>query len=236
MLAQLLIRAAATASATASAGFKFEPTITSDTTNYNLRSAAVSAGWNQTDPLIATVTINSGVVVSSDSTTTPAFDTGSGFPAGTQLTLINNGYVCGMGGAGGSYGAGKPGGAALAAQFSLNVTNNQILAGGGGGGGSGQLRGGGGGRTGRFNSEGGYSANWPGDPGTFNSGGVPGYGGSPATTGPGYDSLYGGGGGGWGAHGGSGEANYWGGAGGSSVTGNSYITWLATGTRYGAVT
>lgn len=234
MLAQLLIRAAASASA----GFKFDQTIGSDTTNYNLRSAALAGGWDGVKPLLATVTINSGVVVSSNSTSTPAFDTGSGFPAGTQLTLINNGYVCGMGGAGGSYGAGKPGGAALTAQFSLNVTNNQILAGGGGGGGSGQVsaRGGGGGRTGRFNSEGGYSANVAGPPGTFNSGGAPGYGGSPATTGPGYANDYGGGGGGWGAAGGSGGGLYTGGAGGPSVTGNAYITWLATGTRYGSIT
>lgn len=237
MLAQLLIRAAATASA----GFKFEPTISADTINYNLRAAAVSAGWNQTDSLIATVTINSGIVVSSNNTGIPAFDTGSTFPAGSQLRLVNNGYVCGMGGAGADGSAdmaGYPGGPALTARFALAVTNSQVLAGGGGGG----ALGGGGGRTGRVNS----AAGLFGSPGTFASGGN-GIGDNlGGTTGPadhgGYQPA---GGGGWGAAGGTslwspeyGEAvlTVPGGAGGASVTGNSYITWLATGTRYGAIT
>ena len=37
------------------APFNFTPTISEYTLNYNLRAAAVAAGWNQTDPLIATV-------------------------------------------------------------------------------------------------------------------------------------------------------------------------------------
>jgi hypothetical protein len=45
------------------AGFAFNATIATNTQNYNLRTAAIAAGWNQTDPLVATVTINSGVYV-----------------------------------------------------------------------------------------------------------------------------------------------------------------------------
>ena len=80
--------------------FVFDDVIASDVTNYNLRARAVAAGWDQVVPLIATTTVNSGVVLSADSTGTYGFDTGAGFPAGTTLTLIMPGYVCGMGGAG----------------------------------------------------------------------------------------------------------------------------------------
>ena len=44
------------------------------------------------------------------------------------------------------------------------------------------------------------------------------------------------GGGGWGAAGGKGAASATPGAGGAAVVGNSYITWVNTGTRYGAIT
>lgn len=239
MLAQLLIRAASSGVS----GFQFKQTISADTTNYNLRSAALAGGWDGVKPLLATVTINSGVVVSSDNTTTPAFDTGSGFPAGSQLELVNNGYVCGMGGRGGSnYNSShQGGGTALRASFPLSVTNVGVIAGGGGGGreGSGDpdyAAGGGGGRSGRHNSAGG-TGYYYGGAGTFSSGGGGGNGGAGGTTGPGGDAAsgLGGGGGGWGSNGG-GNGWYAGGAGGSSVTGNSYITWLATGTRYGSIT
>ncbi len=60
--------------------FNFTPTISADTLNYNLRAAAVAAGWNQTDPLNATVTINSGVYVGSSNTSGYGFDTGVTFP------------------------------------------------------------------------------------------------------------------------------------------------------------
>ena len=45
----------------------------------------------------------------------------------------------------------------------------------------------------------------------------------------------GGGGGGWGASGGN-TGYYAGGTGGAAVVGNSYITWINTGTRYGDIT
>lgn len=125
--------------------FVFNQTISSNTTNYNLKSAAIAAGWNQTSIMNATITINSGVYVYSTSTGTYAFDTGSTFPAGTTLALINNGGIIGCGGAGGQGGgaqgvngsAGSSAGPALIARYAITVTNNGTIAGGGGGGGGG---------------------------------------------------------------------------------------------------
>ena len=66
-------------------GFVFTPTISADTSNYNLRAQAVAAGWDQTLPLLADITVASGVVVSANNTSAYAFDTGSSFPAGSSL-------------------------------------------------------------------------------------------------------------------------------------------------------
>lgn len=124
--------------------FIFDQTISADTNNYNLKNAAIAAGWNETDPLQASVTINSGVVVSSVLSTGIAFDTGSGFPDGTTLSLTNNGTIRGKGGNGGvggqsaPAGNGEAGGTALRTQYLLSVTNNGAIEGGGGGGGGGE--------------------------------------------------------------------------------------------------
>lgn len=199
-------------------GFVFDDVITSDVTNYNLRARAVAAGWDQVVPLVATTTVNSGIVLSADSTGQYAFDTGVTFPAGTTLALINNGFVIGMGGAGGaSYTAGSNGGPALRAQYAIGIDAAGGVIGGGGGGGGGNKGGGGGGRSGRTDAAGGVGAP-AGASGTFSSGG-----------------SGGGGGGGWGASGGT-TGSYAGGTGGAAVVGNSYITWINTGTRYGAIT
>ena len=128
-----------------STAFVFNQTISSDTTNYNIKSAAIAAGWDQTKPLIATVTINAGVYVYSTSTGSYAFDTGSSFFAGSTLALINNGIILGRGGDGGTGGlsfnvagtAGGTGGPAFIARYAINVTNNGTIGGGGGGGGGG---------------------------------------------------------------------------------------------------
>lgn len=216
--------------------FVFAPTISADVSNYNLRAEAIAAGWNGTSPLTATVTIASGVVVSANSTSAYAFDTGTGFPTGSTLALVNNGYVIGMGGAGGSASyaywlgcKGGPGGAALLAQAPIAVTNNGTIGGGGGGGNGGvhpeiSVGGGGGGRSGRTSSAGGspYNGGPAGQAGTF------------AAAGYGiYDGSYGGD---WGADGvGTTSAGFAGPA-GPAVVGNSNITWLATGTRMGALT
>jgi hypothetical protein len=131
-----------------SSGFTFSQTISANIANYNLKAAAIAAGWNQVLPLNATITINSGIYVYSTSTGAYAFQTGSTFPAGTTLSLINNGIILGMGGAAGagaqisSYGGtvapvGAAGGPALLAQQAITITNNGVIAGGGGGGGGG---------------------------------------------------------------------------------------------------
>ena len=234
--------------------FVFTPTISADTSNYNLKAAAIAAGWDQVTPLLATVTVNAGIVLSATATSGYGFDTGATFPAGTVLTLICQGYICGMGGAGGSGGigvsgegiVGLPGGAALRAQYAISIDalGGTIAGGGGGGGrGTGLTAAGGGGRSGRTNSSGGNA-------GTFSSGGNGasgggGAGGSGGTTSVGGNGALGGGyqggggGGGWGASGGYGDTtapSSAGGAGGAAVVGNSYITWINTGTRYGSIT
>ena len=218
-------------------GFVFVDVITSDVTNYNLRARAVAAGWDQVVPLVATTTVNSGIVLSADSTGQYAFDTGVTFPAGTTLALINNGFVIGMGGAGGAaYTAGSNGGPALRAQYAIGIDAAGGVIGGGGGGGGSSRGGGGGGRSGRTDAAGGGGAP-AGASGTFSSGGSGGGGGAGGTTGPGEagSGVSGGGGGGWGASGGT-AGSYAGGTGGAAVVGNSYITWINTGTRYGSIT
>ena len=195
----------------------YSVTISSDQTNLNLRSYAVSAGWNQTTNLIAT--INSGIYVSANSTGTPGLTINGSFPAG--VSLINNGYIIGMGGDGGNGGGsdvsnyypgtpGGGGGGALSVSSAVSITNNGTIGGGGGGGGGAQTGyipgakyppggigagGGGGGASGRTNSAGG--AGGVGIP-TYVVG--PGFGGSPGT-------VSGGGAGG-------GTRNGWGGPGG----------------------
>lgn len=218
--------------------FVFRQTISSDATNYVLRNAAITAGWDGIVPLDAEVTVASGIVLSADSTGNYGFDTGSGFPVGTTLKLIMPGYVCGMGGAGGAaYTAGSNGGPALRAQYAIGIDAAGGVIGGGGGGGGGNKSGGGGGggRSGRTDAAGASG----GASGTFSSGGSGGGGGGGAggTTDPGGDGsgVSGGGGGGWGASGGT-TGSYAGGTGGAAVVGNSYITWINTGTRYGSIT
>ena len=127
-----------------SSSFVFNQTISSDTTNYNLKSAAIAAGWDQTVPLVATITINSSIYVYSTSTGSYAFDTGSSFYSGSTLALINNGTILGKGGDGGTGGlnasagaAGGSGGPAFIGRYAINVTNNGTIGGGGGGGGGG---------------------------------------------------------------------------------------------------
>lgn len=128
--------------------FRFAPTISVNTANYNIKSAAIAAGWDQVKPLQAIVTINSGVYVYSTSVGSYALSTGTTFPSGTTLELINNGTIIGMGGNGGIGGGSAPpygvmntvgtaGGPALLAQYAISITNNGSIAGGGGGGGGG---------------------------------------------------------------------------------------------------
>lgn len=272
--------------------FVFNQVISANTQNYNLRNAAVAAGWDQVLPLIATVTINSGVYVSANSTGLYAFDTGAtSYPANSSLALINNGFIIGMGGNGGSSSgrsglsanvagsAGGNGGPAVRITLPTQITNNGTIGGGGGGGGGARTSyfvsgdgkngysyyimrggGGGGGRTGATNTGGGgvgpagsYSPYYrgpyyayPGGTGTASGAGGGGRGDGVNGT---VDGGVGGGGGNWGSAGGSGSAGtsyvqtyytsaggpYGGGAGGACLVGNSFVTWVVTGTRLGAI-
>ena len=243
---------------------QFSFTISSNTSNANLRSLAVTAGWNTSSKVVAT--INSGVYVYSTSTGTPGLTVNGSFPGG--VSLINNGTILGMGGAGGAGNSqtGGAGGTAILVSTALSVTINCIIGGGGGGGGgsayycyyyyaccygytsNGAGSGGGGGRTGLTNSSGGSAFNGNGA-GTGNAGsaGTSTAGGTGGAGTGGNRNKAGGTGGTWGASGSSGQSCpcgcYWyvrggasGGGGGKATCGaGTYITWVATGTRYGSV-
>lgn len=229
-------------------GFVWRPTISADVINWNLYLQALAADWDGVTPLDAIVTVANGIVLSANSTSVYGFDTGSGFPVGTSLKLIMPGYVCGMGGAGGPEltsaaphaGDGLPGGAALRAQYAITIdATGGVIAGGGGGGSQGAWYsgstsygwGGAGGRSGRVNSANGSGITTGSEAGTFAAAGI----GKPE------NAYYyaGGSGGGWGQSGGAGGGTEYPGTpgtGGAAVVGNSYITWINTGTRYGAIT
>ncbi|RTL56533.1 MAG: hypothetical protein EKK46_04160, partial [Rhodocyclaceae bacterium] len=133
--------------------FVFSQTLTANTFNYNIRNAAASAGWDQSTPLQASITVAPGVIIGSRSTLIPAFDTDANFPAGSSLTLVNNGSILGAGGQGGSGGAwnppanstwtgnaGQAGGLALRSSTPISITNGSgTIGGGGGGGGAGAM-------------------------------------------------------------------------------------------------
>lgn len=117
--------------------------IASNTTNYNLYTAASSP----TDKVLVSLTINSGIVVGSGSTDSPSFTTGSGWVSGSKINIVNNGTIAGKGGNGGhsdtwtdSPGAGSPGGYggnAVNLLYPITLTNTGLIGGGGGGGGGG---------------------------------------------------------------------------------------------------
>ena len=125
-------------------------TINSPVSNYTIFSAAGSPSA----PAIVTITNNS--VVTSTSTAIPAMQTGTGWHAGSTITIINNGYIAGRGGAGGNGGgyaafgnvtaahggAGGGGGLGLYLQYpvTLNNTSGYLYGGGGGGGGGAGVR------------------------------------------------------------------------------------------------
>lgn len=211
--------------------FVFSPTISGYITNYNIRSAAIAAGWDQSTPLQATITNNG--VIGSNSTGAWALVTDGSYPAGSSITIINNNYITGRGGDGGNCGPqnGGAGGPAFLAQCPCTVYNNGVIQGGGGGGGAGQSPwGGGGGGSGYPGGNGGIGGGYDdgmgsnGRVGTLTAGGIGGF-------------YYGAPGGGPGSAGAQTPTQYvgYGGAGGQAVGGNGYISWGATGTRYGAI-
>jgi hypothetical protein len=104
----------------------------------------------------ATLIINNGVYLYSNSISTPAL-TISGWATGDRVYIVNNGYIIGRGGDGGSYNnttksinRATNGGNAISLAFDATIFNNGYIAGGGGGGGAANLSatGGGGGGAG----------------------------------------------------------------------------------------
>ena len=123
--------------------FTFNKTIAANTTNYNLYNDMVAAGWNGTVAVNATVTINSSVYVYSTSTGTYGFNVSS-IPSGSVISITNNGFIYGRGGAGGNSttgtgSVGGNGGPAFFTNYALSLRNNGTIYGGGGGGGSGGM-------------------------------------------------------------------------------------------------
>jgi len=236
----------------------FAFTISSNQTDVNLRTLALAAGWPGLNKVVAT--IGSGVQISSTSTGTPALTVNGSFPNGVEL--INSGVIVGKGGTGGQgsvfdspiTNVGQPGfagGGALLVSVACSITNNSVISGGGGGGGGGnvsyfeesRLSGGGGGGGNGFGAAGAAGAFT--DLGTPSAGSTGGQlSGGAGGAGAGYRGTFGGAGGAGGtnaAAGSSGGAGNQGnpapagGAGGYAVSGNSNITWLVFGTRYGTI-
>lgn len=95
--------------------------------------------------------VESGVVIGSTSIANYALDTGSAWPSGSTIKLINNGYIVGKGGDSAYSGAqagnnnGGAGGNSILLNHDLILINSGIIGGGGGGGGGGYYIPGGGG-------------------------------------------------------------------------------------------
>jgi hypothetical protein len=220
-----------------------------NTTQYStpqdLRTLALAAGWNGTDNVLFTNNSN----ITSNTTSSPALSIAGSFPNG--VLFVNNGYLVGMGGAGGVYNQnGYDAGPAATVSTAVTITNNGTFAGGGGGGAAGVAFGycgtdltgtGGGGASGYTASAGGgcrYNACATGS--QYDS--ATGFYDIPGTLGIPYNcgvvGSYGGDGGAWGNPGNNGSYRgpiWYGGAAGNSLSGNSYVTWLAFGTRTGPV-
>lgn len=229
-----------------------------DEFDVDLYAVFVAEFGTPADAVELTVSIQSGVLISATITTIPAFKISTSWPAGSTITITNQGTIAGRGGKGGGYPggilnfngtAGEDGGLGLLADYPVTIDNSTgVIAGGGGGGGQGSsdsspggTAAGGGGGGGMPNGSGGNSVSGSGNPGTAASPLAAGVGG--AVTGPvgGLYSGAGGDGGSYGQPGDSGTTGTYGsgGSGGSAgncINGNSNITWTATGTRHGAIT
>lgn len=123
----------------------FNAVISSHYDQLNLRSWALSNGWNGTVP--ATITLAGGYYLYSSNVSGAALTIDGSWPGG--LTFVNNGYIMGMGGIGGGYSYtnvspataypnyGQTSGSnAINLGVSCTIQNNSYIGGGGGGGGS----------------------------------------------------------------------------------------------------
>lgn len=238
-------------------------TISSNTANYTLNTA--KAPGYVAGKSAVTLTINSGVIVSSSSTGSYAFSVDNSWSVGDRVTIVNNGTILGRGGNGGGGNPGSTGfpnpglpgsagGPALFVNFPTTINNGsgRIAGGGGGGGGGGAssspaIAGGSGGGGGIGGSNGGpggaSSSSFPGIPGTAGTLTANGTGG-PAVTSSGKFTFSGGKGGDGGSYGSSGNNGNGagggdggsGGAAGGAIVGVSKVTFAATGTINGSQT
>lgn len=233
-------------------GYVFLQTLTGTVYDYNVRNAAIAAGWNGVERLTATINVTATGVMLASYYASKGFVTGT-LPLGSSVTLNNAGQIWGTRGLGNSGGntsgsnggLGLQGGDAVVASAPLFINNTGTIAGGGGGGGGGG---------------GAYAPGLGGGNDAFAAGGAGGNGegyNSPATSGvAGYTSNpvggaiassgYGGDGGLAGLNGGAGStasvtaggaAGTGGalGAAGLAVVGGEYVTWASVGTVRGAV-
>ena len=198
--------------------------LSSNQTNYVLNTAK-AAGYVAGISDI-TLTINSGVYVSSNDTGVPALDVDTSWAAGDTVTVVNNGFIVGRGGNGGAGvsiigprtfsggSAGSAGGLAFRAQRGVSVNNAGTIGGGGGGGGGGGARAGSTGEPPQSVNEpgsgggGGRGGSSGGAGGTLYTGGAASAGGAGTLTAAGAGGntgFFGGAGGGLGAAGGTGQ-------------------------------
>lgn len=207
----------------------------------NARTDALATGWDGTTPIAVSISIASGTVIGSTSTSVPALSI-SGFPVGSTVTLVNAGRIQGAGGKGGDTDVEwnfTNGGPALSLGQSVSITNDGGLWGGGGGG-QGSMNGtqwvdentvyfypgcGGGGGAGTVPGVGGAKSSdtaagdTHGGSGTATAGGLAGQGScGTGNSSPGGDP---------------GQAAPIGGQAGASVVGSGYAVWVRTGDRRG---
>ena len=222
-------------------------TINFDTANYVLSTAVVP--YYKIGLTDLTVTVNTGVVISSSSVSKYAFTVDTSWSPYDSLTIINNGIIVGKGGSGGvNYGGfnspggpGTNGGPAMLIQtpVSINNLNGTIGGGGGGGGAAGSpspaasyfVQSGGGGGGAGYGLGGATGYYYQGQPGTATQHGSHGVGYAGVVGGDGGDLGHTGYPGQQGANGGASGGD--GGEPGACLVGNNYITWLADGIRLG---
>jgi len=179
-------------------------TFSANTANASLNVTAISGYFAGISDI--TVTVNSGVYLYSTGTGTPGL-TLSGGTSGDTITVVNNGFIMGMGGVGGTFTgrAGGNGGIALQLGYTttINNTNASAYIGGGGGGGYALGAGGRGAGGGAGGGDGGfgYTAGVPGGSG----GGIGSVGADGNPSGSGSRGFGGGAGGGGGGGGGNGS-------------------------------
>lgn len=213
----------------------FSFVFSSNVTSVNLRTAALAAGWDGKAKVEARVL--SGVTING----APAMTINGSWPGGVELFVSDGAVITGNGGGmnpgssvpEGPGRAGNAGSDGLSVSVAVKVTNEGVISWGTGSGGTGASA---------YRPDSVLMYGGDGYPG-FAYGGTPYYNGGSGTVG--YGGTYSGAGGGSAQAGGGGysyrpagyiaHAGGAAGASGKAVTGNSNITWLATGTRNGTI-